>query len=124
MSDGYVRLRRFFEDISGTVAMDSTTGDTVAKAGRPLDTIYVQRIVASIVSAGVAGSVWRITDTDGSILLSDLPADEAKEIERDLGATGRACKEGEGLVITADPPGATGLISWDGYRKRTGVGAA
>ncbi len=125
MSEAYLQRRRFFEDISGTVTIDPLATDTVLKAGKALDTIYLQVVKISLVTAGQMGSIWRISDTNGAVVLSDIPVEAVGEIAPyDLGATGRALGEGEGLILTAEPPGAVGLVTWDGYRKRTGVGAA
>ena len=82
--------------------------------------------MATVMGAGVAGSTWTVTDTNGTVLMADLSADVEGELAPvDLGANGRGLKEGEGLLISVDPSsGSSGIVTWEGYRKRTGVGAA
>lgn len=123
MADGYEQLQRFFENISGTVAIDSTTTTVTPLTGRTLDTICLQRLIVGIVSAGSPNTKWTVTDTNGSVITANFSADTEGSVSRDLSAQGRALKEGEGLQIVCDP-GASGLVTWEGYRKRTGVGAA
>lgn len=122
MADGYERLREIHENISGSVSIDSTTTTQTPWSERAFYTIFIQSVSADIVSAGAASTKWRITDTNGSVVMADIPADVEGPVVRDLLALGRALKEGEGLVVECDA-GASGIVSWEGYRKLTGVGA-
>ncbi len=123
MADGYRQLRTFFEDVSGSVSITELTDAETPVAAKDLVTIFVQRIHWDVVSPGADGAAWQVTDSNGTVLTADLPADVAGHFERDLTAPGRPCKEGEGLVVTADP-NTSGIVTWEAYRKLTGVGAA
>ena len=126
MADGYHRNRTVFEDISDSVSIDALTSTVTPVAAKARETIFVQRVMATVMGAGVAGSTWTVTDTNGTVLMADLSADVEGELAPvDLGANGRGLKEGEGLLISVDPSsGSSGIVTWEGYRKRTGVGAA
>ena len=123
MADGYAQLRTFFQDISGSVSMDSVTADVTPIAPKPLETIFIQRLSVDVTAASASvGAQWVVSDTNATPLTAPFLADAVGSTPRDFLAVGRALKEGEGLKITADL-GAIGIVTWQGYRKLTGIGA-
>ncbi len=131
MSDGYLRQRQFYEDISGTLTVDSQDTDPVAvplntSRDALFQTIFVQRGTITILSPGVPGTTWTLGDDQAGFITQDYPVgvDDPVEIPFDFGAIGRPITEGAAFIIATSAPGAGGLMSFEGYRKLTGVGAS
>lgn len=128
MSDAYRRLREFNEDISGTALVDTADTEVIQVVAKPLETIYIQRVIADVTEPGPTGTDWQLTDDSGTAIMSPIFVDGTGQVgdnpqhqRRDFGATGRPLMEGGALVLLTDP-GASGLVTWEGYRKLTNTG--
>ena len=131
MSDGYLRNRHFYQDVAGTGTVDS--GDTevslvptLGSVDGNLQTIFVQRGTLTVLNAGDPGTTWTLGDDQSAFITEDYAVgpDDARSYAFDFGAQGRALTEGAAFIVTCSAAGATGLISFEAYRKLTGVGAA
>lgn len=130
MSDRYSRLRQSYEDISGSVAVDITDTEPVVvpvngSSNGLQQTIFVQRGTMTVQNSGAPGTTWTLADSEGAAVSEDYPvdADNPASIAFDFGATGRPLTEGAAFQLVCSAPGAGGLVTFEGYRKLTGVGA-
>lgn len=125
MSD-YDRLRKYFQDISGSLAVVAATTSTVLASGTTKDTIYVQKVLVQVTGAS-PGKTWQLDDSASPArqLAGPWPTDtDGSNYVLDFGADGLACTEGKDLVLTISAPGASGNVTWQGYRKQTSTRAA
>ena len=131
MSDGYLRQREFFENISGSVAVDISDTEPVlvpanlANSNGLQQTIFIQRAVITIQTPGAPGTTWTLGDDQAVFITPDYPvdADSPNEVTLDYTAIGRPLTEGASFILSCSQAGAGGIISWSGYRKLTGIGA-
>ena len=119
----YGHYTRWYTNISGDVTITAATDDTALVAGKTNWTLYVQKAHVQVTGAS-AGKTWQLTDTDGAELTGPFPTDtDGSHYEADFGPKGVALTEGKGLNLDVSAAGASGRVSWEGYRRLTAVAA-
>jgi hypothetical protein len=124
MSYAYDRHRTIYEDISGTLTVLTTTGDTTLVTAKANHTIYVQRIYM-VITTDAAQSISFEDSAGTPILLGGISASPGANSrhELDFGPEGRPLTEGKNLVMNVSAAGLAGSLVWEGYQKLTGVAA-
>lgn len=122
-ADGY---RRFYQDISGSLAVTASTDDTTLVTVRNANhTIYIQRIIAYITTD--AAQSWSFEDSNTSAKkiaeVTTSPGDESRW-DFDFGDVGVPLTEGKNFLLNVSATGLAGHIEWEGYSKLTAVVAA
>lgn len=126
MADGYLRRRRQYQDISGTLAVNSTGTTTTVKSARSANyTLFIQRWRFRITTG--AAQTWSVQDTNSSPLtisgLVDVSTAPSSAGE-DFGPEGVPLTAGKNLTLTISAAGAAGIFEWEGYQKPTSTIAA
>ena len=122
-AEGY---RRFYQDISGSRSLTTTTDDTVLVAAKDAyHTIYIQRIVVYVTTD--AAQSWVFSDNDGTpkkiAEVTISPGDETRW-EFFYGEQGIPLTQAASFIVNVSAIGLAGNITWEGYSKLTGVTAA
>jgi len=127
MVGDYIRNRTFYQDISGALILGVNTNDTTLVTPRTIsDTLFIQRVHIQITGAS-AGKTWQIVDSAGTPvqITGPFPTDtDGSHYDMDFGPTGVPLTEGANLVLDVSATGAAGIITWEGYAKRTAIVAA
>jgi len=122
-ADGY---RRFYQDISGSLAVTASTGDTtLVTAKNASHTIYIQRIIVYITTD--AAQSMSFEDSNGTPKkIAEVTSSPGDETRWDFwfGDQGVPLTEGKNFVLNVSAAGLAGHIEWEGYQKLTAVGAA
>ena len=119
-------FRKHYQKISGNLIVATTTDDTTIVAAVTNHTIYLQKVYVSITGAS-AGKTWTLDDNAGTPrqLAGPWPTDtDGSHFEADYGSEGVPCTQGQALLFNVSATGAAGVVTWEGYIKRTGVAAA
>ena len=130
MSEPYRRKRSFYQDISGSyrsVAADTGIIHLVAAPANSNDTYYIQKLHIEITTVNGGGELYTFQDGAGTPIpiVPSIATSAIAHFDFDFGPEGVPCTQGTSfdLNITA-ATGAISWISWEGYKKRTGVTAA
>lgn len=125
MSEAYRRQQTFYQNVSGTLNVLSSTDDTTLVADKANDSIYLQKLHVEI-TAGSGGKTWTFKDNAASpiLLVPSVDASAIAHFDFDFGPEGIPLTEGKGFLLDVSAAGAGGWISWEAYRKRTAVVAA
>lgn len=124
MSDAYSRLREFYQDISGSVVLTTAAVTQDLIADKASETIFLQKVHAHVTTG--SAKTWDIKDKNGTPVEIAGPFDtttDGSHFDQDFGARGIPLTEGKGLQAVISAAGAAGIITWEGYRKRTAGGA-
>ncbi len=125
MADGYVKRRRIYGDVSGSLLVGTLVGQTALLPGRPKYTICLQR--SNLHASGLlAGATWALQDSTGVPITGPLSVATADTSDmaglNDYGANGLKLTEGAGLTFVPSATGAAGSVIWEAYYLQTGVG--
>lgn len=126
MAGDYLWYRKFYQDISGSLNITSSTDDTTLVTDKTPDTIYLQKAHIQITGAS-GGKTWQLVDSAGTPvqITGPFPTDtDGSHYDMDFGAKGTPLTEGKNLVLDVSATGAAGIVTWEGYQKRTAVVAA
>jgi hypothetical protein len=121
-AEGY---RRFYQDISGSLAVAAATDDTTLVAAKTNHTIFIQRIIFYVTTNAAVSMSFE--DTNGTPLQgANIPASPGDDTrwDFDFGDRGFPLTEEKGLVMNVSAAGLAGNLVWEGYSKRTKVAAA
>jgi hypothetical protein len=122
--DAYGKNRAVYSDISGSVALTAaSTSQNLTAVAKTNETIFIQKFHIEV-TTGVASKTWTIDDTGTPFVLSgpyDVSA--VTHFDRDYGPQGVPLTVAKELHVTISAAGSAGTITWEGYRKRTAVGA-
>ncbi len=120
MSDGYRRQRTQYQDISGGLQVGAFTATTTLASPRTVaQAIYVQKVHLNLTGVLISAT-WTIQDSTGVVIVGPLPVSTiagAVPSEYDFGAFGIALTVGASLQFVPSTPGATGVVTWEGYRR-------
>ena len=134
MSDGYRRQRQWYGDYGGSLLVTALTGQTTLLVGKPLYTIFVQRIHIHVTAA--AAQTWDVQDSAGNSYIGpmdvsshvttvgsdvSIPTQDPIQAEYDYGPFGVALPVGTSLIFVPSGIGAKGIITWDAYQRQTGL---
>lgn len=123
--DTYRRNRVYYQDISGTLSVVAATDDTtLVTNGKVNDSIFIQKLHIEV-TAGAAGRTWTFKDSAGTPvnIVPSVDASAIAHFDFDFGPNGVPCTAAKDFLLDVSSAGAAGWISWEGYQKRTVVGA-
>lgn len=127
MYSEYSEYRRWFPDVSDSLKVTATTGDSTLVTVRDANhTIFLQKVHMSVTGPS-AGKTWQVTDSASNPVEISGPfgADvDGAHFDRDFGAKGIPLTEGKNLRLDVSDTGAAGLVTWEGYQKLTRTTAA
>lgn len=124
MSDAYLRQREFYQDISGSLIVSTAAVTQDLIADKASETIFLQK--AHVHITGASAKTWDLKDKAGTPIELAGPFDGTNDgvhYDQDFGARGVPLTEGKGLQLVISAAGAAGIVTWEGYRKRTAGGA-
>jgi hypothetical protein len=121
-ADGY---RRFYQDISGELAVAAGTGDTTLVTVKDIyHTIYIQRIVVYVTTDAAQSASFE--DSNGTAKkIAEVTTSPGDETRWDFwyGDRGVPLTEGKNFVLNVSAAGLAGQITWEGYSKLTAITA-
>lgn len=122
-AEGYLQQRRWNQDISGSLRTTAgTTTTTLVTNQRPLtDTIFIQKIHLEITTG--AAQTYTYGDSQPLDLVPAVSVASIAHFDFDFGPTGMPLTQGKNFVLTISAAGALTNSTWEGYQKRTVVGA-
>src|SRR5678816_2232514 len=107
MSDGYLRKRQFFGDLSGSLSVTPFTNNVTLLTCRPGEALHIQRVHVHC-NTGVGGVTWALQDSAG-VPVTNVPAAAATVDpagDQDFGQDGFTLTTGANLVFVPSAPGA------------------
>lgn len=113
-------LRTINPNISGSVTIAATDGDTTLVAAKASHTLYIQRIIAYITTD--AAQSWSFEDSNSSAkVIAKVTASPGVDTrwDFDFGDEGVPLTEGKAFLLNVSAAGLAGHIEWHGYRKLT-----
>lgn len=129
MSDPYRRYTSFYQDASDARRILAADTGVITLAANPNanDTIFVQKIHIEITTVNAGGELWTFQDSNGTPV-AVAPAISTAAIAHfdfDFGPKGVPLTQAKTFDINITvATGAVGWVTWEAYRKRTGVAAA
>lgn len=119
----YAKYCSVYQNISGSLRVLTATDDTTLVTGRASDTIFLQKLHIEVTD--LSATSWSFTDSAGTpVKLVPLVSTAAvAHFDFDFGPRGIPLTEGKNFLLDVTATGAAGFISWEGYQKRTLVGA-
>jgi len=120
MSDGYLRKRQFYGDLSGSLSVTPFTNQTVLVTCRVGDALHIQRLHVHC-TIGLAGASWVFQDSAGVPVMTVPVAATTTDPsgDQDFGQDGFVLTPGASLVFVPSAPGASGIVTWDAFSKLT-----
>ena len=129
--DPYIRIRRFYQDVSGNYHVASTDTGIISLVTAPStvanDTTFIQKIHIEITTVNAGGELWTFQDGAGTPvpIVPSIATSSIAHFDFDFGPGGVPCTQGTGFNINITvATGAVGWVAWEGYRKRTAVVSA
>jgi hypothetical protein len=122
MSDGYLRNREFFGNLSGSYRVAATDNGLVTLvAAIPLQTIFLQGLHIEVTTL-TGSELWTFQDGAGTPipLIPSVSAAAVAHFDFDFGPGGVPLTEAQAFVLNVTGAvGAIGWLSWEAYKKLT-----
>lgn len=125
MGEPYRRNTTFYQSISGTLNVLTSTDDTTLVSTKTNYTMFLQRLHIEITAAS-SGKTWTFKDSAGTpiLLVPSIATDSIAHFDFDFGPNGIPLTEEKNFLLDVSATGAGGWVAWEGYQKLTKVGAA
>lgn len=117
----YLRNRRWYQDVSTTLAFTASTDDTTLITGRTGWTIFVQRIIVWINTSTAATESFQDHTTGKVIAVVPASPGANTRWDFDFGPEGVPLTVSENLLWNVSATGHAGHLIVEAYMKQTAV---
>lgn len=124
--DAYLEYRRIYSDISGTLALTTSTDDTTLVTNANVnDTIFIQALRVYILTDAAQSISFEDSNSPAKVV-ARVPTSPGADMPFvwDFGPKGVPLTVGKNFVANVSATGLAAHIEWDGYQKRTAVASA
>ena len=119
-------FRRVYSNISGKLVVAAATGDTTLVTAKSTNnTIYIQRVIFYVTTNAAQSMSFEDSTAVTPFQLANIPSSPGDDTrwDFDFGDEGMPLTEGKNFVMNVSAAGLAGNLHWEGYEKRTAVGA-